>query len=239
MFENAPYQLLPPLSDDEYENLKDSIREKGVLVPVIFDERGNVIDGHHRLRICQELGITEYPIITRENLSEQEKRSEARLLNIHRRHLSQQQRRDLIAQELQENPNRSNNAIAKRLGVSDMTVASVRNELGEEAQPDRIIGADGKQYPSKRPANPGSFLDELIHSADPSSGDPVELATENFVYEKPDEEFILLKFMVEPEVRTTIMDAINHIKERKSFQQAADALNWLARQYLAAYVEED
>lgn len=143
---HEPYQLLPPLLDDEYAALKANIEEHGVLVPVEFDEDGNILDGHHRLRIAKELGI-DYPSVTRTGMSEQQKRSHARALNLHRRHLNRTQKRTLIADELIENPTMSNLAIATRLGVSDVTVGKVRRELGLTGD---IIGADGKVYSSQR-----------------------------------------------------------------------------------------
>jgi len=143
----GPYQLLPPLSKEELENLRESIKEKGVLIPIVVDENGIVIDGHHRKMICDELGI-ECPKIVRENLTEQEKRSESRYLNIARRHLNTAQKRVVIAGELWDNPSDSNNSIAKRLGVSDTTVAKVRDELGIKI--DKVVGADGKVYKASK-----------------------------------------------------------------------------------------
>jgi ParB-like chromosome segregation protein Spo0J len=47
-----------PLSKDEYESLKQSIAERGGLyVPIAINKEGDVLDGHHRLKACQELGI--------------------------------------------------------------------------------------------------------------------------------------------------------------------------------------
>jgi len=59
------YQFLADLSADEYAALKRDIAARGVLVPVEYDQDGNVIDGHHRVRICGELGQTEWPRIIR------------------------------------------------------------------------------------------------------------------------------------------------------------------------------
>ena len=44
-------KILPPLSIDEMAALRASINAKGVLNPVLVDEAGNVLDGHHRLKI--------------------------------------------------------------------------------------------------------------------------------------------------------------------------------------------
>ncbi len=171
---DSPYQLLPPLSEEEYEALKESIREKGVLVAVEVDEFGVVLDGHHRVQIATELGI-EYPTNVRSGLDEAAKRSLARTLNTQRRHLSQAQKRMVIADELRENPSHSNNAIAKRLGVSDSTVGLVRQDLGDEVASEWRVGADGKHYPavhnkatvrsmSSVPGSPTDFLERFRSS---------------------------------------------------------------------------
>lgn len=48
--------LIPPLSDEEYNQLKDNIKKDGLRDPAIT--WGKVlIDGHHRKRICDEMGI--------------------------------------------------------------------------------------------------------------------------------------------------------------------------------------
>jgi ParB-like chromosome segregation protein Spo0J len=52
------FQVLPPLSGEDYAALKSDIAVRGVLVPVEYDEEGNILDGHHRVHICAELGMT-------------------------------------------------------------------------------------------------------------------------------------------------------------------------------------
>jgi hypothetical protein len=49
--------------------------------------------------------------------------------NIKRRHLNSEYKRDLVAKLLKLNPNQSNLAISKMVGVDDKTVASVRQEM--------------------------------------------------------------------------------------------------------------
>jgi ParB-like chromosome segregation protein Spo0J len=143
-----PYQLLPPLAADEYAALKADIAERGVQVPVEYDEHGNVLDGHHRIQICVELGIAQWPRLVRHGLSEVEKRSHARRLNLHRRHLDQAQRRALITDELRDAPAASDRAVAAGLGVDHKTVATVRAGLeatGEIPQLDARKGRDGRE----------------------------------------------------------------------------------------------
>ena len=151
----SPYQLLPPLSSEEYAALRSDIQNRGVLVPVEYDEAGNVLDGHHRLQACQELGITEFPSLVRLGLSEGEKRAHVRALNLNRRHLTQAQRRELIAAELIDAPERSNRQVGEALGVDHKTVGCVRGGLvagGEIPHLSETRGADGKTYPARRSA---------------------------------------------------------------------------------------
>ena len=42
------FQFLPPLLPSEHQALTESIRTHGVQVPVLVDESGAIIDGHHR-----------------------------------------------------------------------------------------------------------------------------------------------------------------------------------------------
>lgn len=79
--------IMPPLSQQEYQALKASIEKNGVLVPVEVDEEtGELLDGHHRMQICQELGI-EAPITRRRFAGDKERKEHALTLNLMRRHL--------------------------------------------------------------------------------------------------------------------------------------------------------
>ncbi len=146
----SDYQVLPPLSEDEYHELKADIKSRGVLVPVEYDEDGNVLDGHHRVRACAELGITAWPRLVRIGFSEEEKRYHARKLNSARRQMTQDQRRSLIQEQLKETPHLSDRQIARGLGVSNSTVSETRNEMvetGQLCESHSSIGADGKERP--------------------------------------------------------------------------------------------
>lgn len=80
-------QLMPPLRLEEYEALKADIAKRGVLVPIVVDvDTGQVIDGFHRLRACQELGIKP-PVNKRHFATDKERKEHALILNLLRRHL--------------------------------------------------------------------------------------------------------------------------------------------------------
>jgi len=79
--------IFPPMSADEYAALVHDIRERGLLEPVwLYD--GLVLDGRHRSRACQELGIEPE---TREYTGD-DPLGFVVSLNLKRRHLSESQR---------------------------------------------------------------------------------------------------------------------------------------------------
>lgn len=49
--------FVTPLSKLEYELLKNSISNKGLHFPIVVNSDGVVLDGHHRYRICKDLGV--------------------------------------------------------------------------------------------------------------------------------------------------------------------------------------
>lgn len=142
-----PYaDLLPPLSDTEYADLKADIEQRGVVVPILVDEHRNVIDGQHRLRIAHELGLTDFPVEIRPGLSVEERERLAWDLNAHRRHMTKEQRRELALKLRKEG--KSYREIGERLGVSheiarkDVSAPTVNNLTVD--LPDKITGRDGK-----------------------------------------------------------------------------------------------
>lgn len=146
----SPYQVMPPLTSDEFEALKKDIATRGVQVPVEYDEMGNILDGHHRVQACHELGVTHWPRLVRHGMTEDEKRRHARRLNLDRRHLNQEQRRDLIAAELRQMPAASDRAIASGLGVDHKTVGSVRDKLESTGEIPQLKEREGRDNRTRR-----------------------------------------------------------------------------------------
>jgi DNA modification methylase len=55
---NKEYQdLLPSYTSPEYSSLKESIGMNGQYSPIIINNQGILLDGYHRFKACQELGI--------------------------------------------------------------------------------------------------------------------------------------------------------------------------------------
>jgi hypothetical protein len=131
------FQVMPALAADEYGALRDDIAERGVVVPVVVDQHGRTLDGHHRQQIAAELGI-DYPTEVHHVTDDDDARDVALTLNLARRHLSREQRRELIAAEIEARPDASDRAIARRLGCDHKTVGAVRREGGEIPHPSKL-----------------------------------------------------------------------------------------------------
>ena len=65
-FQGHPFRVA---SGEEMEQLKESIREYGVLSPLLVRPRGDgryeIVSGHRRKAACEALGITELPVLVR------------------------------------------------------------------------------------------------------------------------------------------------------------------------------
>jgi len=119
-------------------------------VPVEKDEAGNILDGFHRARICKELGI-EFPVTLRLGMTEDEKVEHALTMNLARRNLTREARREIVVRLRAEGWGLER--IAARLGVAEGTV---RNDLAvsqnyETDLPSATVGKDGKSYPARKP----------------------------------------------------------------------------------------
>jgi hypothetical protein len=97
--------------------------------------------------------------------------------NIHRRHLTAEQKRDIIAKVLKAQPEKSNRTIAKQTKVDDKTVAAVRTQLeatAEIPQLTKTVGADGRTrrvpQPRARQARPEQPKPKTVKPADTASG---------------------------------------------------------------------
>jgi len=144
-------QLFDALPQHIEDALTASIQRFGVLVPVAKDQHGEILDGNHRARIADRLGV-KYRVDVIQVGSDEERREISWTLNADRRQLTEEQRRSVVADLRQQG--HSTTAIAGALGVGQSTVSRDVAELthaGKLEQPDRVKGLDGKSRPARRP----------------------------------------------------------------------------------------
>ena len=143
--------MIPELTEIEFEALKASIRETGrILVPVVVTSDGDIIDGKGRVRAAKELKITDYPCEIFDGLDPEEVRMRRLSLNCVRRHLSGEQKREIVKATLRATPDLSNNYLGELTGVDGKTVAQVREGLEATSEIPKLTafrGKDGKTRP--------------------------------------------------------------------------------------------
>jgi hypothetical protein len=176
--------LFPLLSSDELRELADDIDKNDLQEPVTLyrdpDLGDCLLDGRNRLDALELLGdeIFDYPgkrkVFYRGKriLNCDFRRMDAPSFdpyayviskNIKRRHLTAEQKRDLIGKLLKAKPEASNVQIAKLAKADDKTVASVRADLESTSEIPRLaktVGRDGKARPARltpKPKKPSSI----------------------------------------------------------------------------------
>lgn len=156
------WQLLPDLSPEEFEALKADIAANGVRVPVVVDaETGEVVDGHHRQRAVDELrseGV-KVPDLrqVRRFADDDERASFVLAANLFRRHLTREQRNDLVTR-LRER-GWSLRRIGEAVGADVATVhRGLAGVAGATPGPANVVGRDQKTYRARRPKPPASVV---------------------------------------------------------------------------------
>jgi acetyl/propionyl-CoA carboxylase alpha subunit len=160
--------LFPLMSESELRELGKNIRANGLIAPIIVipvDGRSHVLDGRNRLDAMELEGITLDPKFLKACMEDPKSGSPAiqtitdadpydyvLAINVHRRHLTGEQKRELIVRVLKAKPEASNRKIAEQTKADHKTVAAVRDDLestGEIPQLEKTTGADGKQRKSR------------------------------------------------------------------------------------------
>lgn len=141
---------MPELDKATEDALRSSVDQFGVLVPIAVDQYGNIIDGHNRKRIADEIGV-ECPV----NRYEVSDRQHAPDIAI-QRHLSVEQRRRLVHALATEVDSmgigkHSQMAIAQVVGIHRKTVyGDLKACLEKSELPTRRRRSNGRAYSTTR-----------------------------------------------------------------------------------------
>lgn len=179
-------QVMPELDPETRAALRHSIVRFGIVEPIIVTQEGQIIDGHNRWAIAQELGVP-CPSTEREVSSEQEALELAYSLNMDRRHLDRGPRA-AMAKSMRDG-GFSMRAIAGALGTSPQTV--MRDLAGEELptvpcgtvgssdgepEPSRVASMDGKSRPAKNRQRSTAEKAQLVADYEAAKGDDAAMS---------------------------------------------------------------
>src|SRR5262249_9134284 len=140
------YDIFPPLSEEQFNQLKADIAARGVMVPIELDRNGEILDGKHRLLACTEAGFQKVPVIIRSLLAGEQAIEHILRLHFARRQLPKAAKKKLTVRLRKEGW--TEERIAHNLGVSQQTISNWLQftNFGEVT---KVIGKDGKLYPTK------------------------------------------------------------------------------------------
>jgi hypothetical protein len=162
--------LFPLMSPDELKVLGEDIKKNGLEVPIVLcpiDKRPffALLDGRNRLDAMEAAGLPVGITTVNRDLtmdatfqhtlvsSKWDPYAYVLSANIHRRHLTTEQKRELIAKVLKAQPEKSDRAIAKVAKVDHKTVGSVRDDLvgrGEIPHVEAHTDTKGRKQPAKK-----------------------------------------------------------------------------------------
>jgi ParB-like chromosome segregation protein Spo0J len=170
--------MFPLLEGQDFADLVADIRENGLRQEedIDVDVAGRIIDGRNRYLACIEAGV-EPRFYTRRFREEAALAAFIISKNVHRRHLTAEQKRDLIAKLLIADPTKSDRAIAKIAKASPTTVGTVRAKgeaSGDVSKSDTRRDTKGRKQPARKASKPKPKDPLVINPVSLRSGASVE-----------------------------------------------------------------
>jgi hypothetical protein len=167
-------ELLPMMPPDELKALGEDIEQNGLWTNIaVWRTDGGrpwfLVDGRNRLDGAELVGLSVEFIkkggdvavkvgnhmYAVDDLTSMDPYEWVIRANVHRRHLTPEQKRDVIAKLLKAQPEKSNRQVAKAVGVSHPHVAAVRAELEKTGDVETVttsIDTKGRKQRAHKPA---------------------------------------------------------------------------------------
>jgi hypothetical protein len=155
--------LFPKMCGTQLDELAADIAEHGLQEPIVWFG-GQLLDGRSRIAAIERIPDEQLRKELQERVTQPQNR---RILtgsiephayvvsaNMHRRHLTSEQKRDAIAALLKANPERSDRLTAKIAKTSPTTVGTVRQKLertGDVSKLDTRADTKGRHQPASKP----------------------------------------------------------------------------------------
>ena len=115
----------------DIEELKNSIKEKGIIQPITIDSNNNLLAGGRRFRAATELGLPTVPVIVRDFVDDIDSREIELMENVHRKDFTWAEQAKLVKSidTLYKDKHGSNWSGRKTAELLDKGVATVARNL--------------------------------------------------------------------------------------------------------------
>lgn len=123
--------LIPPLSDEEFKQLRDNILNDGEVLNPIITWQGTICDGHNRWKIIKENPGIPYKTYELIFLDRYQAKEWIIRNQLGRRNITNEQRLRLIGQ-MQENRKQSHGGQVKGMGQNEPSVRSTAEAIAKE-----------------------------------------------------------------------------------------------------------
>jgi ParB family chromosome partitioning protein len=121
-----PHQPRKSFSDETLAELTDSVREKGIIQPILAEEQDDgsylIIAGERRYRAAEQAGLELVPVLPRE-FTDEEKLEIALVENLHREDLNPIEQAHAL-HSLMETAGLTQEELSQRLGMNRSTIAN-------------------------------------------------------------------------------------------------------------------
>jgi hypothetical protein len=218
--------LFPLMQGEEFDSLMADIKENGLREKIDLYQ-GKIVDGRNRYQALQRLGIDPgadpskyfrkaiYAHSAGGEIAPHEQDNDARVRayiiskNIHRRHLTAEQKHDLLVELVKASPEKSDRQLAKEAGTTHPTIAKARRQAeatGKALPVEKRTGADGKarKRPAKKRAKMPAYA---VAAADMPTAEEAEESYQETLY---DQACLLLESMAD----TTWERFLAHLQEK-------------------------
>jgi hypothetical protein len=228
-------ELFPMMSEEELRALGEDIKKNGLREGVALLD-GKLLDGRNRLEAMEAVGIKlttgngqiEWAKIPSRNVKGSDPIAFVISKNIHRRHLTADQKRDVIAKLIKATPEKSDRQIAEQTRASPTTVGKVRKDLeqaGDVSKLDTRADTKGRKQQARR--GPSTAKSPTKSPAVIAAADRAEVRAEQKPRPKPAPKPEQPASQIDPELdklrADLALERLKHKTTRILYQRALEA----------------
>jgi hypothetical protein len=156
--------IFPLMEGEEFDELVADIKAHGLREDIVLYQ-DKILDGRNRYRACLAAGVDPEFVPLKTMIPEIEVDTDIAVAyviskNIHRRHLTAEQKRDLVAKLIKAAPEKSDRQIAAAAKASPTFVGKVRaaaEAAGEVSSVDTRVDAKGVKQPARKGWSPEQY----------------------------------------------------------------------------------